>query len=161
MYCRVRVTCHQNGEKLFESTATGISKNHADRRAAKKILEEPSYGAKAPNQVIAERKMNNEVTYILEKTVQGQLMQKCLLKYSPGHGHPEQEYPAEGISVKLAKAKAAYSFLCATFGPDQSKKQVSFKMENICGIINLGLSSLGTRNHFDKTDQAIQSKRRT
>ena len=46
------------------------------------------------------------------------------MKFSPGEGHPEQEYPAEGLNAKHAKAKAAYALLSSTFGPDQSKKQV-------------------------------------
>lgn len=123
MYCRVRLTCYQNNEKLFESTATGISKLHADRRAAKKILEEPTYGAKLPGHVISERNIN--ISYIMEIKDAGQIIQKCLLKYQP-KDQPEQEYPAEGLNVKHAKAKAGYSFLCATFGPDQSKKQVHY-----------------------------------
>ena len=39
MYCRVRVSVFQNGVKLTESTATGISKIHAESRAAFKIIE--------------------------------------------------------------------------------------------------------------------------
>ena len=74
MYCRVRLTCHQNQEKLFEATATGISKNHADRRAAKKIIEEPMYGAKHPVKALNERKLN--ATYMLENKAEGQLIQK-------------------------------------------------------------------------------------
>ena len=39
MYCRVRVSVEQNGVKLTEATATGISKGHAESRAAFKIVE--------------------------------------------------------------------------------------------------------------------------
>jgi len=106
MYCRVRLTCYQDGEKLFESTATGISKLHADRRAAKKIMEEPTYGAKQTGKVIAER--NIKLTYVMETKQAGKIIQKCILKYKPGVDQPEQEYPAEGLNVKHAKAKAAY-----------------------------------------------------
>ena len=54
--------------------ATGISKNHADRRAAKKIIEEPTYGAKSPVQALTERKL--KATYVLENKTEGQLIQK-------------------------------------------------------------------------------------
>lgn len=121
MYCRVRLSCFQNGEKLFETTATGISKLHADRRAAKKIIEEPKYGAKMPGQVLSER--NIKFSYNLEVKKDGAIIQKCVLVYKPDPEQDEQEYPAEGLNVKHAKAKAAYNLIVATFGPDQSKKQ--------------------------------------
>lgn len=56
----------------------------------------------------------------------GAIIQKCVLVYKPDPEQDEQEYPAEGLNVKHAKAKAAYNLIVATFGPDQSKKQVIF-----------------------------------
>lgn len=120
MYCRVRVTCLEKGDKLCEATATGISKAHADCRAAMKIVEEPTYEGKSCLTVLAERK----VSYRFEADESsGSVLKKVVLKYLPGE-NGDQSYHGEGLSERLARAKAAYSFLCATFGPDRHKQQV-------------------------------------
>ncbi|CBY41824.1 unnamed protein product, partial [Oikopleura dioica] len=116
MYCRVRVSVFQNGVKLTESTATGISKIHAESRAAFKIIEEPKYEGKPCLAQLQERKI--QVRWEIESAKED-LLKKVSLMYAPPE-HKLQIYEGEGITENLAKAKVAKAFLTATFGPDRS-----------------------------------------
>jgi len=116
MYCRVRVSVFQNGVKLTESTATGISKIHAESRAAFKIIEEPKYEGKPCLAQLQERKI--QVRWEIESAKED-VLKKVSLMYAPPE-HKLQIYEGEGITENLAKAKVAKAFLTATFGPDRS-----------------------------------------
>ena len=122
LYCRVRLTCtaQKSGQKVFESTAAGISFKHACNRAAQKIVEEPSYGAKSILEYIQAKKL--DVKFINEIRKPEEVMQRCSLEYRPTKDGEPQVFLAEGLNLRLAKTKAMEKLMRQTFGPDQSRK---------------------------------------